>query len=353
MDGLRLHHISHFYGKKPILQDISLHVKTGEIACLIGPSGCGKTTLLRIIAGLESPRKGQIAINDRMVTDMGDGLLTPPERRKVGMMFQDGALFPHLSVRDNIGFGLNGMRAAGELWIRDAMARLKMEPLADAWPYQLSGGQLQRVSLLRALAASPSVLLLDEPFAGLDAHNRILMREETLEFLKESNAAIIMVTHDPEEAMFMADRIFVLNEEGCVVQSGSPSEAWLGPVDRFVTELFGPVNSLSGVARMKIVETVLGKFAAPAIKEGEEVDILIRPDGITIRELGEDLGGAGICGTILSARLLGRVSYLTIAIDNDNCVLNARLSGVILPKKGTRVQVLIEKCSVFVFPKSL
>ena len=187
MDGLRLHHISHWYGSCRILQDISLHVATGEIACLLGPSGCGKTTLLRIIAGLETPRQGHIAINDRMVTDVAGGLLTPPERRKVGMMFQEAALFPHLSVRDNIGFGLNGMRQAGELWIHDAMLRLNMESLTHSWPHQLSGGQMQRVALLRALAASPSVLLMDEPFSNLDAHNRILMREETLEFLQEES----------------------------------------------------------------------------------------------------------------------------------------------------------------------
>ena len=351
MDGLRLHHISHWYGSCRILQDISLHVATGEIACLLGPSGCGKTTLLRIIAGLETPREGHIAINDRMVTDVAGGLLTPPERRKVGMMFQEAALFPHLSVRDNIGFGLNGMRQAGELWIHDAMLRLKMESLAHSWPHQLSGGQMQRVALLRALAASPSVLLMDEPFSNLDAHNRILMREETLEFLQESRAAIILVTHDPEEAMFMADRIFILNEEGAIVQSGSPSETWLGPVDRFVTELFGPVNRLSGVVRSHIVDTAVGRFAATAVADGKKVDVLIRPDGITIREGGEGNGEDGLYGRILSARLLGRVSHLRIAID-DHVILNARLSGVILPKEGTRVQVLIEKCSVFVFPKN-
>lgn len=345
MEGLRLHHIHHAFGTQCVLEDISLHVAPNKIACLLGPSGCGKTTLLRIIAGLEKPSRGQIAIGERMVTDMAGGVFLPPERRRVGMMFQDGALFPHLCVHDNVRFGLNGHRAQGEKWIEQASARLGMENYMSSYPHQLSGGQSQRVSLLRALAASPKVLLLDEPFSGLDAHNRILMREETIDFLKESPVAIVVVTHDPEEAMFMADTIFVLNEKGRIIQSGSPSETWLGPVNRFVTELFGPVNCLSGIVKGQIVATQAGRFSAARLKDGTKVDVLIRPDGITIQDAEDE---EGLCGDILSARLLGRISHLRIQI--KDAVLNARLSGVILPKEGTRVRVLIEKCSVFVFP---
>ncbi|MBC6444168.1 MAG: ABC transporter ATP-binding protein [Alphaproteobacteria bacterium GM202ARS2] len=347
--GLTVRHISHSYGgeaKRPVLDAISFHVADGAIACLLGPSGCGKSTLLRMIAGLAMPQQGQVMIDGRKVTDAGQKHFIAPEDRHVGMMFQDYALFPHLNVYDNIAFGID--ERMDKTWMHQAIRRLGLHAHVGAFPHTLSGGQQQRVALLRALARSPRVLLLDEPFSGLDADNRIRVREETIELLRERSMAVLMVTHDPEEAMFMADSILVM-KQGQIIQSGSPTETWLGPANAFVTELFGPVNRFCAKVCEGVVDTPLGRFAAPpSINEGTEVDLLVRPDGIGIAESTQE-DFAGVHGTVVAARLLGRVSHIKVDIGNDQ-LLHVRIAGVILPKIGTKVAVLVERCSAFIFP---
>ena len=348
--GLSLRHISHSYkhasDSGDVLTDISFDVACGSIACLLGPSGCGKSTLLRMIAGLEMPKQGQISIDGWCATDARRRQFIAPEARHVGMMFQDYALFPHLNVYENICFG--GKDTMDKGWLSQAMGRLGLQDYAEAFPHMLSGGQQQRVALLRALVRSPRVLLLDEPFSGLDADNRIRVREETLDLLRERSMAVLMVTHDPEEAMFMADSILVMNQ-GQIIQSGSPTETWLGPVNAFVTELFGPVNRFCACVHDGVVDTPLGRFAAPpSITEGTDVDLLVRPDGLGIAENAQG-DFSGIQGTVVAARLLGRFSHIKVDIGNEQ-LLNVRIAGVILPKVGTKVAVLVERCSAFIFP---
>lgn len=354
--GLIIDEVSHSYADGMALDDISLKVRRGEIACLLGPSGCGKTTLLRLIAGFEKPKGGEISINGEAVFSLGRKIAIAPERRRVGMVFQDCALFPHLTVAENIKFGMESAMkngGGGEKWLEMATAKLDIAQFVNELPNTLSGGEQQRVAFLRALAAKPRVLLLDEPFSGLDTKNRATIREATLDLLHDSKMTVLMVTHDPEEAMFMADNIFVLGKRGHIVQRGQPAELWLGPKDTYVAELFGSTNHLHGVVEDGIVKTLVGAFAAPDIYSGTEVDVLIRPDGVGLTTPAVGNHSSDVCGTVVSARNMGRFTYVRVAVaaKNGPATLHARLPGVFNLKPKSIVNVLIEKCSVFVFQK--
>ena len=223
---LGLEGVGHSYdGVLEVVSGFSLGVGAGEIVCLLGPSGCGKSTVLRLAAGLETLQRGRIQLRGETVADGESGVGQPPERRNVGLVFQDFALFPHLTVARNVAFGLadlpehqRGQRAL------EALAQVGMAAYAGSYPHALSGGQQQRVALARALAPRPSVMLLDEPFSGLDARLREQIRDDTLRVLKRSGAATLLVTHDPEEAMFMADRIYLM-QAGKLIQSGPRAAA--------------------------------------------------------------------------------------------------------------------------------
>ena len=200
---LELAGVGHAYGGVRVLADVSLALTAGEVTCLLGPSGCGKSTLLRIAAGVERQGRGTVALGGRVVSDAARHL--PPEGRSIGLMFQDFALFPHLTVAGNVGFGIAGPDRAGR--VERLLARVGLARHADKYPHQLSGGEQQRVALARALAPRPPILLMDEPFASLDNRLRDGIRDQTLDILKEEGTAVLLVTHEPEEAMRMADRI--------------------------------------------------------------------------------------------------------------------------------------------------
>ena len=226
MTGLELRAITHRFGERRVVDDLSLSIAPGEIFCLLGPSGCGKTTTLRITAGLEAVQAGSILIDGETVASPGQDL--PPERRRVGMVFQDYALFPHLTVAQNIAFGLRALREGERRrTAEELMARLSIGDLAGQYPHRLSGGEQQRVALARALAPQPRVMLLDEPFANLDAQLRIRVRDDTLRLLQSQNTATLMVTHDPAEAMRMADRLAIMRAGR--LGAGRPARAGLSP----------------------------------------------------------------------------------------------------------------------------
>lgn len=341
--GLTIDDARHGYDAEDVVRGVSLTVNAGEVVGLLGPSGCGKTTLLRIAAGLEVLRCGRVTIGGHVVADAARGLHVAPEARRVGLMFQDYALFPHLTVRDNVAFGLNGRARQRRAWVTQAMQRVGLEQLADSYPHTLSGGEQQRCALIRALAPEPEVLLLDEPFSGLDVTLRRQIREETLDLLRESGVATLIITHDPEEAMFMADRLLVM-AQGCLVQEGSPSEIYLRPRNPFVATLFGQVNHLSGVVHGHRVATVLGPVVAPDLADGVPAVVLVRPEGLIIGPEGTD-----VSARVVSARLLGRASHLLLAVDGRTAPLQALVPGVVLPAAGTTVGVRPDPRHVFVF----
>jgi len=349
MSSLVVRDLSHQFDGIPVVRDVSLAAGAGEVVCLLGPSGCGKTTLLRVAAGLEKLQQGQVLIDGTVVADAARGLYLPPEKRGIGLMFQDYALFPHLTVRENIQFGVGAATAERRAWIERALEMMDLTPYAGSFPHTLSGGQQQRVALLRALAPNPRALFLDEPFSGLDVTRRAQVRQQTLEVLKTAGVATLMVTHDPEEAMFMADRILVMNM-GRVVQDGTPVETYFEPADAFVAGFFGPINRLAGRVAGGSVETTLGTFAGGGFSDGARVDVLIRPEGLHLTPSGGQLETPAF--EVISARPIGAASVVSLAVpqpDGTNLSVEARMPGVFLPEPGSRVVVDVNEAGVHLF----
>lgn len=312
MNGLHVVGLSHAYGDNQVLNNVALMIPAGELVCLLGPSGCGKSTILRLAAGLEEVQQGTITIDN--VTVAGPKLHVNPERRQVGLMFQDYALFPHLSIIDNITFGLSGM-AIEDVRHRamDLLDQVDMTSYANSYPHTLSGGQQQRVALARALAPKPKLLLLDEPFSGLDANMRQSIREETLGVLKKSGVATLMVTHDPEEAMFMADRIKIIGSNGSILQAGRPHDIYYHPNHEFVAKLFGRINRFVGFVDNGLVETPLGTISTN-LKDGLAVQVLVRPEGVILQN-NDNLSPRV---EVTSSHLLGHDSIIRARLQNGN-----------------------------------
>lgn len=349
--ALQLTDVRHRYGATAAVDGVTVAVAPGEVVCLLGPSGCGKTTVLRLAAGLETLQEGEIRLSGSTVA--GPGVDVPPERRGVGLVFQDYALFPHLDVLDNVAFGLTGMSAADRRARAEAvLALVGMKGHARAFPHELSGGQQQRVALARALAPQPRVVLLDEPYSGLDARLRDHVRDEVLHILKASGSACLMVTHDSEEAMFMADRIAVMRA-GRIVQQGTPVELYCEPVDAFVASFFGEVNQIRGVVHAGSVETPIGSIPARGLVEGTPATVVVRPEAVAIQPWSM-MYSEDPSGIVEQARLLGRTSLVHMAVSSpaqaDRSVhLHARVPGVHLPKPGARVRIQIDPAQTFVF----
>ena len=344
--AVRLENVHHVYGEAPSVRGLSLEVRPGEVVCLLGPSGCGKTTALRILAGLESVTEGRVFVGGEETSRPGHTV--PPEARDVGLVFQDYALFPHLTIAKNVGFGLPKGKAS-EQRVAEVLAKVDMAEYADNYPHELSGGQQQRVALARALAPEPRAVLMDEPFSGLDARLRESVRDKTLHVLKASGAAVLMVTHDAEEAMHMADRIIVMRD-GRVEQEGRPDALYMNPVNSFVAAFFGDVNRISSTVERGLAETPLGTFPAQQRREGEAVDVIIRPEALALSEVDED---HPVHVRVLASRMLGRTSliHLCTCVASDQEVhLHARVPGRYLPEEGALCSVALDRSQVFVFP---
>lgn len=350
--SLKLENIELAFDGFCVLNRINLSVDRGEFVCLLGPSGCGKTSTLRVCAGLETPIRGRVIVDGQIVTDGSDVL--PPEKRKIGFLFQDFALFPHLNVFKNVAFGLKDFpKSEIEDRVQEVLKQVRMEKYANALPHMLSGGQQQRVALARAMAPQPRIILLDEPFSGLDSGLRAEIRDQTLHILKSSNVAAVMVTHDPEEAMFMGDRI-ILMKDGNIVQDGTPTELYSQPVDHFAASFFGEINILKGVIKNDQAKTVLGYVPAKGFKEGEKVDVLVRPENIKIQRVLDDIG-ANEKAHIMAARYLGRESLLHIRVEDENANtthLHARVDGQLLPKENESIMATMDYEHAFVFRAS-
>jgi len=334
--------VSHRFGAVHALDHFDLVLGQGEFLCLLGPSGCGKTTALRLAAGLEDLQTGRIAMAGRTIAEPGRSV--PPEARRIGLVFQDFALFPHLSVRRNVAFGLRGQpHGVQERRVDEVLGLVEMSPWAEAYPHMLSGGQQQRVALARALAPEPALLLLDEPFSGLDTTLRAEVREATRRALERSGTTSLMVTHDPEEAMFMAERI-ALMRAGRLVQVGAPEELWLRPADAFVASFFGEVNRFSGRIQQGQVATPLGALPAAGLAEGRAAVALVRPEGLRLVE-------GGIGATVVERRLLGAVTLVRLRLA-DGGAATARLPGAVPLAAGERVGLAVDPAQAFVFPES-
>jgi iron(III) transport system ATP-binding protein len=280
MSHVRVRGLSKSFGEIEAIRELNLEIERGELMAVLGPSGCGKTTLLRVIAGFEQPDAGCVVVSDEVVA--GPGRIIPPEKRRVGMVFQDYALFPHLSVEGNVAFGLtNRPREERDALTRRTLELVGLQHKVRCNIHELSGGERQRVALARALAPEPELVLLDEPFSSLDATLRGGLRREVELILRDAEATALLVTHDQEEALSLADRVAVMRD-GEIVQVGPPVEVYGRPATRWAAQFVGEVNVLSGVARGSGVETELGVFDLRVPASGS-VHLAVRPEQLELR----------------------------------------------------------------------
>lgn len=338
--------VTHDFDGVPSLRGVDLTVEPGEIVSLLGESGCGKTTLLRVAAGLERPRTGRVLLNDREVA--GPKVFRPPEKRGVGLMFQDFALFPQMTILANVMFGLRALsRAEGEREAMRVLERVGLDRYARDYPHVLSGGEQQRVALARAIAPRPSVLLMDEPFSGLDRRLRETIREETLTILRETRVTTILVTHDPEEAMELSDRI-ALMRKGRVVQIGLANELYRHPIDLQAARFFCNINEVEGRVESGSLVTPLGQFPAGELSDGTVAIAAVRPQGIAMVDRHD-----GIAARIIERHFLGEVDIIDILVDGLDEPITARIRGNGAAVTGTEVGIWVDPSDVLIFAKPL
>ncbi len=307
--GLEINSISHFYDKHQSLDQVSLHVDAGSVHCLLGASGSGKSTLLRIIAGLEIPITGEIKVNG--VTLFDDSTNKLPENRPVGLVFQQYALFPHLTVGANIGYGIRHLNRAQRSEMVDKYLQLiELQGRRDTMPHELSGGEQQRVALARALCCEPQVMLLDEPFSNLDSRLRADLRELTLRLLKDAGVATLLVTHDPQEAFAVSESMTIL-ESGKVIRSGNVKDLYYQPDSLQVANIFGPINSFTSHRLYAAVPPLSGEITNLA-GQTEEGTMLLRPELIRLRIPNGDANA-----TVKKSVNEGSTSLLLIELDNQ------------------------------------
>ena len=320
------------FGATEVLRDVSIDVEAHETVALLGPSGCGKTTLLRSIAGLERVDGGHISIDDRVLS--GPGVHIRPEERHIGMVFQDWALFPHLTVGENVAFGLAKPERRGDR-VADTLALVGLDGLADRLPATLSGGQQQRVALARALAPRPQAILLDEPFSNLDTVLRVQVRTEVHRLLHELGITTVFVTHDQEEAFVLGDRVAVMHT-GRIEQFERPAAIYQRPATRWIADFVGDANMLAADASGGRARSALGTLAIDTPLDGP-VDLLLRPEQLTIRPL-ESEAPSGAAATVELVEYYGH-DHVTIVVLDDDSRLRVRAPGPPAFDRGQRVEV--------------
>lgn len=315
---LRLEEISKVFGATTAVQDVSLSVYEGELLTLLGPSGCGKTTTLRLLAGLEVPTAGRVTLDGTDVASQE--VFVSPEQRDVGLVFQDYALFPHLSVAENIAFGLDDTSEDTDR-VDELLELVDLEGYEDRTPDQLSGGEQQRVALARSLAPEPSVLLLDEPFSNLDVRLRVEMREEVRRILKAAGVTAVSVTHDQEEALSISDRVAIMND-GRLVQAGRPEVVFQHPESRFVASFLGQASFLSARIDGEDLHTAIGTYESELLEgltaeyDGADVDVLVRPDDLRAEPVGAGEGN----GRVVYRQYTGPTFVYRVELGNGDVV---------------------------------
>jgi iron(III) transport system ATP-binding protein len=347
MNGLQVTDLHKSFATNPVLAGLDLEVPAGSLTAVLGLSGCGKTTLLRVIAGFEAPDRGTVRIGARVVDDEASHV--HPEHRRISYVPQEGALFPHLSVQRNVGFGLSREERRGDA-VRELLEMVGLGSLADRYPHQLSGGEQQRVALARALARRPEVLLLDEPFSSLDASLRTRVREEVHTLLRAQGVTTVLVTHDQEEALSLADTVAVLRD-GTIVQGGTPDQLYTRPADVELARFLGAINLIDADFANGVARTALGPLAlrsdadaqnAAAPNTGRGV-VMVRPEQLEVRPRGESAAD-GLVGEVEQCRYYGHDALLHIRVaqldsGGDVQVLLARVQGEQALPAGTLVSL--------------
>lgn len=341
--SLELSRVSRHFGGRAVLSEISFTIDAGRITCLLGESGCGKSTLLRIISGVDRPDGGRVVMGGTEI--VGPGRFVEPEDRSVGFMFQDYALFPHLSVAENLAFGLRHLpRPARRDRVAEVVERIGLHHLVDRYPHSLSGGEQQRVALARALAPQPAILLMDEPFSNLDQGLRERVRRDTLETLRRIGTTAIIVTHDPQEALAIGDTI-VLMRAGHIEQVGTPFEIYDHPASPYAAEFMGPCNRLTGIWSKGRIETPIGTFPANLdLPDGALALACIRPQGLSI---GPD--GHGISARVVAKTFMGESEQIDIMVHPLGETLRMHSHVRIPMAVGEKVSLQLNGAEIHVF----
>ncbi len=346
---LKIDNISHKFGKFEIINNLSFEVLSNEIVCLLGPSGSGKSTILRIIAGLEKLQKGNINLNNKIIST-NDFDYIQPEDREIGFVFQDLALFPHLNVEDNINYGLNKINKEIKKQVYKSLVnKIGIQHLEKKYPHELSGGEQQRVALARALAPNPKIMLLDEPFSDLDTRLREKIREETISILKSNNTPVLLVTHDPNEAMLVSDKIIIINNKK-KIQEGSSEDIYFKPKNKFVASFFSDINIFPGLVDESKVNFLLGDVKINKNYSQKEVEVVIRTEGVKINNI-KDESIFNVEGEISSVKNVGNFQYVNIIINGYPDLISAKLTDRLNIVKNSKVWVGFDPRFTFIFEK--
>ena len=342
--SLEFRGVCHRYGRDEVLKGVTLTAKQGEITCLLGASGSGKTTLLRLAAGLERIRAGEIRLDGGVLSK--PGMDPPPERRPVGLVFQEHVLFPHKTALDNVAFGLRELDPGQRRLVAQAnLDAVGLGGFSKRYPDTLSGGQQQRVALARALAPAPRVMLLDEPFANVDATLRRALREDARRALRNSGNIAVIVTHDPDEAFELADRIAVM-DRGCIVQIDTPDLIWRQPKNRAVAGLFGQAQHLRGNVVADGVSTAFGRLrrTCAGTELGDVVDVLVRPNAVALERVAEQ---SDAMGRVEDVRFLGD-RYLVL-VESAGQTLRASIEDLAGIRVGDHVIATFDPLGTFIY----
>ena len=356
---LEVKNLSRSFGKLCVVDGISFKINSGQVTCLLGPSGCGKSTSLRMIAGVEKPSSGQIFVDNELISDQH--YQVPAEARSIGLMFQDFALFPHLNVKKNIEFGFtnNRYKQYDHFSSDELLKKVGLDGFQKKYPHTLSGGEQQRIALARAISGMPMLMLMDEPFSGLDKRLRDEIRDETIEMLRDQGVAVLIVTHEPEEAMKMADNI-ALMKNGKIIQQGAPYNIYNKPLNSSVAAFFSDINILNSIVKDGRTDTPFGPFITPGFKEGSYVEIIIRPQHLKIDFDRSGKGpnatvqdGVPARGKVCISRFIGKESIVELKMEKDGSKLKASIPGVFLPDPETPLWLSMRRDRCFVLLKNI
>ena len=348
MLALDIKNLSYKIKDRNILKNISFSLDLEKIACVLGPSGCGKTTLLKLIAGLEKTQQGEIYMNDKLISSSNTHL--DPGKRNIGFLFQDYALFPHLTVEENLKFAMKKNNYNQQ--INEITTLIKLSNAEKKYPHELSGGEQQRVALARSIIAQPDLLLLDEPFSSLDLSLKEEIRDDTLHLLQKFDVSVIIVTHDPFEAMFISNQIHIMQEDGKIAQSGTPKDLYNNPKNSYVAGIFGETNKFTGLVKNSKVKTAVGEISIDKTFESKYVDIHIRPQAIKLSQ--EKTPVNGIKGTVMASKLMGSYSFIHLSVldkNKDVIHVHSHMPPNFNPKQSTAVGIEIDTDKIFIFPK--
>ena len=354
MSRLEVKDLSRSFGRLSVVDEVSFQISSGQVTCLLGPSGCGKSTTLRMIAGVETPSSGQIFVDEELISSTS--FQVPPEARSIGLMFQDFALFPHLNVQQNVYFGLTGSKEFKQKRSFDLLEKVGLADLAFHYPHSLSGGEQQRIALIRALAPQPKIMLMDEPFSGLDDRLRDEIRDETFNLLRSEDTAVLMVTHDPQEAMKVADEI-ALMRNGKILQRGAPYNVYNAPVDLKALQFFSDANAIEATLNGSLADTPFGQFFAPGLPDGTNIDIVFRPQHVRIDFDRKGRGplptasqGVAAKGIVKRARFVGNESLIEFEMD-FGIIIKVSVPNVFLPNIGHPLWLTVPRDKCYIFPK--